>query len=114
MDGRWRRAGLAIRAPDVHNQWDAIVFAGSHQAQGTMAFGVDQQFPDLTRLTVEESHAIHAYVIQQSCESLRRPTHAESIDKEQPVDQDFFVPRTRRERRNLSRGAPDERLHVWN
>lgn len=66
MDGRWGRAGLAIRAPDVHNQWDAIVFAGSHQAQGTMAFGVDQQFPDLTRLTVEESHAIHAYVIQQS------------------------------------------------
>jgi quinohemoprotein ethanol dehydrogenase len=68
--GAWTVDGavpdLRYAPPDVHEQWDAIVFAGSHKDEGMMAFGVDQHFPDLTALTVEESHAIHAYVIQQS------------------------------------------------
>jgi quinohemoprotein ethanol dehydrogenase len=68
--GAWTVDGavpdLRYAPPEVHQQWDAIVFAGSHQAEGMMPFGVDQHFPDLTALTVAESHAIHAYVIQQS------------------------------------------------
>lgn len=68
--GAWTVNGavpdLRYAPSDVHDQWDAIVFAGSHQTQGMMSFGVDLHFPDLTALTVEESHAIHAYVIEQS------------------------------------------------
>ncbi len=68
--GAWTVNGavpdLRYAPPEVHDQWDAIVFAGSHKAEGMMAFGVDQHFPDLTALTVEQLHAIHAYVIQQS------------------------------------------------
>jgi quinohemoprotein ethanol dehydrogenase len=68
--GAWTVNGavpdLRYAPAEVHQQWDAIVFAGTHKSEGMMAFGVDQHFPDLTALTVEESHAIHAYVIQQS------------------------------------------------
>jgi quinohemoprotein ethanol dehydrogenase len=68
--GAWTVDGavpdLRYAPAEVHQQWDAIVFAGTHKAEGMMAFGVDQHFPDLTALTVEQSHAIHAYVIQQS------------------------------------------------
>lgn len=68
--GAWTVNGavpdLRYAPPEVHDQWDAIVFAGTHKAEGMMPFGVDQHFPDLTALTVEQSHAIHAYVIQQS------------------------------------------------
>lgn len=68
--GAWTVNGavpdLRYAPAEVHQQWDAIVFAGTHKAEGMMAFGVDQHFPDLTALTVEQSHAIHAYVIQQS------------------------------------------------
>jgi quinohemoprotein ethanol dehydrogenase len=68
--GAWTVNGavpdLRYAPPEVHRQWDAIVFAGTHKAEGMMAFGVDQHFPDLKAFNVEESHAIHAYVIQQS------------------------------------------------
>lgn len=31
-----------------------------------MAFGVDQRYPDVTALAVDDSHAIHAYIIAQA------------------------------------------------
>jgi quinohemoprotein ethanol dehydrogenase len=68
--GAWTVDGavpdLRYAPAEVHQQWDAIVFAGTHQAEGMMPFGVEQHFPDLKALTVDESHAIHAYVIQQA------------------------------------------------
>lgn len=68
--GAWTVNGavpdLRYAPPEVHDRWDGIVFAGTHKAEGMMPFGVDQHFPDLTALTVDQSHAIHAYVIQQS------------------------------------------------
>jgi quinohemoprotein ethanol dehydrogenase len=80
--GAWTVDGavpdLRYAPRSVHDQWDAIVFAGSHQAQGMMPFGVDQHFPDLTALTSEESRAIHAYVIQQSWKAYQEQQKKES------------------------------------
>jgi quinohemoprotein ethanol dehydrogenase len=51
----------------VHRQWDAIVLGGTHAKQGMLGFGIKQlQYPPVSKLTVEQSHAIHAYVIDES------------------------------------------------
>jgi quinohemoprotein ethanol dehydrogenase len=68
--GAWTVNGaipdLRYAPPEVHQQWDAIVLAGTHRSEGMLPFGVDMHFPDVKSLTVSESHAIHAYVIDQS------------------------------------------------
>ena len=56
---------LRYAPPDVHQQWDAIVLGGMYATEGMLSFGVNQHYPDITKLTVQESHAIHAYVISQ-------------------------------------------------
>jgi quinohemoprotein ethanol dehydrogenase len=68
--GAWTVDGavpdLRYAPAEVHQQWDAIVLGGSHREQGMMAFGVAQQYPDISALTGEQASAIHAYVIDQS------------------------------------------------
>ena len=65
---------LRYAPPEAHQQWDAIVLGGSHRLQGMMPFGIDQHFPDVTALTPDESHAIHAYVIEQAWKAYERQT----------------------------------------
>jgi glucose dehydrogenase/mono/diheme cytochrome c family protein len=65
--GAWTVDGaipdLRYAPPDVHRDWRAIVLTGTHRAQGMLAFGVDQHFPEVSKLTPREADAIHAYVI---------------------------------------------------
>ncbi len=73
--GAWTVNGavpdLRYAPREVHAEWDAIVLGGSHTAQGMLAFGVDQHFPDVKALTPSESSAIHAYVIDQAWKAYR-------------------------------------------
>jgi mono/diheme cytochrome c family protein len=68
--GAWTVDGavpdLRYAPAEVHQQCDAIALGGSHREQGMMAFGVAQQYPDISALTGEQASAIHAYVIDQS------------------------------------------------
>jgi quinohemoprotein ethanol dehydrogenase len=68
--GAWTVNGaipdLRYAPPDVHKDWHAIVLAGTHRDAGMLGFGIDMQFPNIKKLTVEEDDAIHAYVIDGS------------------------------------------------
>lgn len=68
--GAWIRNGavpdLRYAPPWVYRQWDAIVLGGLYRKQGMLSFGVNQHFPDVSKLTVADSHAIRAYVISQA------------------------------------------------
>ncbi len=65
--GAWTVNGaipdLRYAPPRVHKEWHAIVLAGTHREAGMLGFGIDMQFPNIKKLTVEEDDAIHAYVI---------------------------------------------------
>jgi PQQ-dependent dehydrogenase (methanol/ethanol family) len=65
--GAWTVDGaipdLRYAPPDVHRDWRAIVLTGTHRAAGMLAFGVDQHFPEVAKLSPREAAAIHAYVI---------------------------------------------------
>jgi len=65
--GAWTVDGavpdLRYAPSDVHRDWHAIVLTGTHRAQGMLAFGVDQHFPEVAKLSAREADAIHAYVI---------------------------------------------------
>jgi PQQ-dependent dehydrogenase (methanol/ethanol family) len=65
--GAWTLNGaipdLRYAPPVVHKQWYEIVLDGTHQDRGMPAFGVDQRFPNVKKLTRQEADAIHAYVI---------------------------------------------------
>jgi outer membrane protein assembly factor BamB len=65
--GAWTEKGaipdLRYAPPRVHKEWHAIVLAGTHREAGMLGFGIDMQFPNIKKLTVEEDDAIHAYVI---------------------------------------------------
>ena len=88
--GAWTVDGavpdLRYAPPEVHSQWDAIVLGGSHAANGMMAFGVEQHFPDVAPLSPAESAAIHAYVIDQSWKAYerQRSRHAGSDNGQRP------------------------------
>ena len=68
--GAWTENGaipdLRYAPPRVHKEWHAIVLAGTHRDAGMLGFGVDMQFPNIKKLTVEEDDAIHAYVIDEA------------------------------------------------
>jgi quinohemoprotein ethanol dehydrogenase len=58
---------LRYMPADVHQQWYAIVLAGSHAEQGMLGFGIkDLQYPPVSKLTVQQADAIHAFVIDES------------------------------------------------
>lgn len=58
---------LRYMPANVHQQWDAIVLAGTHAKQGMLAFGIKNlQYPPVSKLTVQQADAIHAYVIDES------------------------------------------------
>ncbi|MGE5109618.1 MAG: c-type cytochrome, partial [Acidobacteriaceae bacterium] len=65
--GAWTVNGavpdLRYAPRQVHSQWYGIVLGGTHRDAGMLAFGVDQHFPNVKRLTTHEADAIHAYVI---------------------------------------------------
>ena len=68
--GAWTVDGavpdLRYAPAEVHREWRAIVLGGTHRAQGMLAFGVDQHFPDVAALRAREADAIHAYVIDEA------------------------------------------------
>ena len=58
---------LRYMPADVHRQWDAIVLGGTHAKEGMLGFGIKElQHPPVSKLSVEQSHAIHAYVIDET------------------------------------------------
>ena len=58
---------LRYMPADIHQQWDGIVLAGTHAKQGMLGFGLKNlQFPPVSKLTVQQGDAIHAYVIDES------------------------------------------------
>ncbi|MBT9330133.1 PQQ-binding-like beta-propeller repeat protein [Paracidobacterium acidisoli] len=57
---------LRYMPESVHQQWYAIVMAGSHEKQGMLGFGVkDLEYPPVTKLTTKEADQIHAYIIDE-------------------------------------------------
>jgi quinohemoprotein ethanol dehydrogenase len=58
---------LRYAPPDVHNQWYAIVLAGTHWDKGMPGFANPPKFafPSL-KMTTHDADAIHAYVIDQA------------------------------------------------
>jgi quinohemoprotein ethanol dehydrogenase len=74
--GAWTVNGaipdLRYAPPEVHKDWHAIVLAGTHRDAGMLGFGIDLQFPNVKKLTVEEDDAIHAYVIEGAWKAYRK------------------------------------------
>ena len=58
---------LRYAPPDVHNQWYAIVLAGTHWDKGMPGFANPPKFafPN-EKMTTKEADAVHAYVIDQA------------------------------------------------
>jgi len=69
---------LRYAPPDVHEQWYAIVLAGTHWDQGMPGFLNPPKFafPNL-RMTPQQADAIHAYVIDGAWKAYNQE-HAES------------------------------------
>ena len=58
---------LRYMPADVHEQWLAIVMAGTHKNNGMPAFGSGAGFPLVERkMTLDEANALHAYIIDLS------------------------------------------------
>jgi outer membrane protein assembly factor BamB len=67
---------------DVHQQFNAIVLGGSHQAQGMPAFGVPPGWPWIkTAMTLEEADLLHAYIIDLEWRAYKLgPRGVKSVD----------------------------------
>ena len=68
--GAWVEDGavpdLRYMPTKSHQNWYAIILAGSHKEQGMLGFGTtDLHYPDVRKLSVAEADAIHAYVIDE-------------------------------------------------
>lgn len=78
--GAWTVNGaipdLRYAPPRVHKEWHAIVLAGTHRDAGMLGFGVDLQFPNIKKLTVQEDDAIHAYVLDGSWKAYNQQQNA--------------------------------------
>lgn len=83
--GAWTVNGaipdLRYAPPRVHKEWHAIVLAGTHRDAGMLGFGVDLQFPNIKKLTVQEDDAIHAYVIDGSWKAYNQQQNASGEKK---------------------------------
>jgi len=84
--GAWVENGavpdLRYAPPEVHEQWHAIVLAGTHWDQGMPGFLNPPKFafPHL-RMSVEQADAIHAYVIDGAWKAY----NAEHAEQKQPA-----------------------------
>ncbi len=66
--GQWKLDGtipdLRYMPADVHDQFLAIVLAGTHKENGMPAFGTGAGFPLVTtKMTADEAVALHAYIV---------------------------------------------------
>jgi quinohemoprotein ethanol dehydrogenase len=66
--GQWKLDGtipdLRYMPADVHDQFLAIVLAGTHKENGMPAFGTGAGFPLVTtKMTADEAEALHAYIV---------------------------------------------------
>ena len=66
---------LRYMPEEVHRQWYAIVLGGSRKANGMMAFGVQQWFPEMKPLSVADADDLHAYLIEQSWKAYNAHQH---------------------------------------
>ena len=83
--GAWTVNGaipdLRYAPPEVHKEWHAIVLAGTHRDAGMLGFGIDLQFPNIKKLSVEEDNAIHAYVIDGAWKAYQKQQNASGDKK---------------------------------
>lgn len=57
---------LRYMPQSAHDQWYAIVLAGTHEKQGMLGFGVkDLDHPRVSKLTAKEADQIHAFIIDE-------------------------------------------------
>ena len=66
--GQWKLDGtipdLRYMPADVHDQFLAIVLAGTHKENGMPGFGTGAGFPLVnTKMTADEVVALHAYIV---------------------------------------------------
>jgi quinohemoprotein ethanol dehydrogenase len=72
---------LRYMPPDVHDQFVAIVFGGSHRQNGMPGFGAGAGFPlETTKMTVEEANALHAYVTDLQWKAYKAEQQAKKPD----------------------------------
>jgi quinohemoprotein ethanol dehydrogenase len=83
--GAWTENGaipdLRYAPPRIHKEWHAIVLAGTHRDTGMLGFGIDMQFPNVKKLTVEDNDAIHAYVIDGAWKAYNAQQRASGDNK---------------------------------
>ncbi len=74
---------LRYAPPEVHQQWQAIVLAGTHWDKGMPGFADPPKFafPHM-KMTGKEAEAIHAYVISQAWKAYNGQTEAADNKRE--------------------------------